>query len=90
MRKLNRMVAALGMALLFTGSVMLTGCSSSPSEEEMKQLSDLKDEVTALKRDVSANEASKASLEKEVAEKNAKLKKCQDDQAVVKQRLANQ
>jgi predicted component of type VI protein secretion system len=62
MRKLNRMVAALGMALLFTGSVVLIGCSSSPSEEEMKQLSDLKEEVTALKR----------------------------DQAVVKQRLANQ
>jgi outer membrane murein-binding lipoprotein Lpp len=90
MHKLNRTVTALGMAILFTGSLALVGCSSSPSEEELKQLQDLKSEVAALQRDISAKEADKAALEKEVAEKNAKMKKCQDDQVVVKQRLANQ
>jgi hypothetical protein len=90
MQKLNRMVTALGMALLFTGSVVLIGCSSKPSEEEMKQLADLKSETAALQRDISAKEADKAALAKEIAEKNAKLKKVQDDAAVVKQRLANQ
>jgi len=33
-------------------------------------------------------EAKKADLEKAIAEKNAKLQKCNADQAIVKQRLA--
>lgn len=90
MQKLNRMVTALGMALLFTGSVVLIGCSSKPSAEEMKQLTDLKSEVTSLKQTIATKEADKAALEKQIADLNAKIKKVQDDQAVVKQRLANQ
>jgi uncharacterized protein involved in exopolysaccharide biosynthesis len=53
----------------------------------MKQLNDLKDEVASLQKDAASKEQQKAALEKEVAEKNAKLKKCNDDQQVVKQRL---
>lgn len=90
MQKLNRMVTALGMALLFTGSVVLIGCSSKPSEEELKQLADLKSEVSSLKQTISSKEAEKANLEKMIADLNAKVKKVQDDMGVVKQRLANQ
>ncbi len=88
MPRMNRPVAALCSALLLSGSLMLFGCSSSPNEEQMKQLNDLKDEVASLQKEVSAKEQQKAALDKEIAEKNAKLKKCNDDQQVVKQRLA--
>ena len=54
----------------------------------MKQLNDLKEEVASLQKEVAAAEQQKSALEKEIAEKNAKLKKCNDDQAIVKQRLA--
>jgi hypothetical protein len=37
---------------------------------------------------VAAKEDQKGALDKQIAEKNAKLKKCNDDQAIVKQRLA--
>jgi septal ring factor EnvC (AmiA/AmiB activator) len=90
MQKLNRMVTALGMAILFTGSVVLIGCSSKPSEEELKQLADLKSEVSSLKQTIGSKEAEKANLEKMIADLNAKIKKTQDDMGVVKQRLANQ
>jgi septal ring factor EnvC (AmiA/AmiB activator) len=90
MQKLSRMVTALGMALLFTGSVVLIGCSSKPSEEELKQLADLKSEVSSLKQTITSKESEKASLEKQIADLNAKVKKVQDDMGVVKQRLANQ
>jgi outer membrane murein-binding lipoprotein Lpp len=89
MHKLTRKVTRFGVALLFTGSLVLVGCTSHPDEAELKQLDDLKAEVSSLQKDISAKDQQKAALDKEVAEKNAKLKKCADDQAVVKQRLAN-
>ncbi len=88
MRTLNRAVTALGMTLVLSGSLLLAGCSSSPDEAQMKQLNDLKDEVAALQKDVSAKDQQKSALDKEIAEKSAKIKKCTDDLQVVKQRLA--
>jgi septal ring factor EnvC (AmiA/AmiB activator) len=88
MQKLNRMVAASALAILFSLSLVLVGCSSSPDEAQMKQLNDLKAEVASLQKDVASKEQQKAALDREIGEKNAKLKKCADDQAIVKQRLA--
>jgi len=88
MHKINRMVTLLGVTLLLSSSLALVGCSSSPDEAQMKQLNDLKEEVSALQKDMAAKDQQKAALDKEIAEKNAKLKKCNDDQQVVKQRLA--
>lgn len=88
MQKLNRMVTAAALALLFALSLVIAGCSSSPDEAQMKQLNDLKAEVTALQNDTASKEQQKAALDREIAEKNAKMKKCNDDQAIVKQRLA--
>jgi len=88
MHKLNRTVTAFALALLFSSSFALVGCSSSPDEAQMKQLNDLGGEVASLQKEVTAKEQEKGALEREIAEKNAKLKKCNDDQAIVKQRLA--
>jgi outer membrane murein-binding lipoprotein Lpp len=88
MHILNKKVTTIGVTLLFAGSLLLAGCSSGPDEAQLKQLQSLKDEVAQLEKDVKASEAQKAELDKVIAEKNAKLKKCNDDQAIVKQRLA--
>jgi len=84
---MNRKVSIIAMALLFSGSLLLMSCSSSPDEAQMQQLKDLKEEYARLQSDQSAKEQQKATLDGEVAEKNAKLKKCNDDQLVVRQRL---
>lgn len=73
--------------ILLLGGLLLAGCSSSPSAEELQQLNLLKDQATSLQREISSKEQTKGVLEKEIADKNAKLKKCSDDQLVVKQRL---
>ncbi len=78
---------SLVASLLVSGSVGLVGCSSSPSADELTQLNNLKDEAASLQRDLSNKDQQKAALDKEIADKNAKLKKCNDDQQVVKQRL---
>ncbi len=88
MRNIARMVTISSVTLLLSGSLLLAGCSSKPSEAEMKQLNDLKEEVAQLQKEISAKEQQKAALEKEVAELSAKVKKVTEDQAVVKQRLA--
>jgi len=87
---MNRQTTRISTLTLISAvafSLFVVGCSSSPSTEELRQLSTLKDEVSALQREVASKEQAKSALEREVAEKNAKLKKCNDDQQIVKQRL---
>ena len=84
---MNRKVSVYAATLLFSCSLLLVSCSSSPDEAQMRQLNDLKDQYAALQKEQSAKEQQKAQLDKDVADKNAKLKKCNDDQQVVRQRL---
>ncbi len=65
-------------------AVAVIGCSSSPSDEQKRQLDDMKAEITSLEQQVSAKEKDKADLEKQVAEKNGKLQECAADQNTVK------
>ena len=87
MLRQHRNVGTLAVALLFALSLVLVGCSSKPDAEQLKQLNDLKEEYASLQKEVGAKEQAKAQAEREIAEKNAKLKKCNDDQQIVKQRL---
>ena len=87
MIRLNRTVTTLATAFLLSGSLALFSCSSSPDEEMLRQLNELKEEHAALEKEAAEKEQQKAALNKEIAEKNAKLKKCNDDQKVVQQRL---
>ena len=84
---MNRKVSISAATLLFSGSLLLMSCSSSPDEAQMKQLNDLKDQYADLQKQQSSKEQQKATLEKDNADQDAKLKKCHDDQQVVRQRL---
>lgn len=89
MHKLGKLVAIVGVALLFSSStILMTGCSSGPDEAQLKQLDELKGEVASLAREVDEKEKQAEALTRELAAKNDKLQKCNDDQQVVKQRLA--
>ena len=84
---MKKVVQYLVVLALLAGGSLLSGCSSSPSEEELKQLDDLKASVQALQRKVADKKAEKANLEKQIAEKNGKLQQCQSDQEAVKKGL---
>ena len=79
-------VVGLAIALLFS-SLVLWGCSSSPSKDELKQLETTQAEITALAHKEDALKSEKSSLEQAIKEKQAKLKTCQDDQAAVSAKL---
>ena len=84
---MKKVVQFLIVLALMAGGSLLSGCSSSPSEEELKQLDDLKASVKALQIKVADKKAEKANLEKQIAEKNGKLQQCQSDQEAVKKGL---
>ncbi len=88
MKRRQRTAVTLVMSLLFLCSLVMVGCSSSPDEAQLRQLSDLKADYDRIQQEVNSKQQQKSDLERELAEKNAKLKKCNDDQQVVKQRLA--
>jgi len=79
------------LAGLFVAGALLatlaTGCTSKPNADELKQLDDLKAEVSSLQREISAKESEKAALMKAIADKEAQLAQCQKDKALVEQRL---
>jgi septal ring factor EnvC (AmiA/AmiB activator) len=87
MRKTHRAISLLLAMLLVPGILVLSSCSSSPSEEEMMQLNNLKEEYAALQKELATLNQEKSALEKELAEKEAMLKKCNEDQATVRMRL---
>ncbi|HWP81466.1 MAG TPA: hypothetical protein VNN76_02310 [Bacteroidota bacterium] len=83
MKKTSSLLLVAG---LIAGSTLI-GCSSKPSDDELKQLEDLKAEVASLEREISAKESEKASLAKAIADKDAQIKKCQDDKRAAQSRL---
>ena len=84
---MNRISKFIVIAAFACGALMLSSCSSSPSEEEMKKLTDLKAQVASLEDQVKIMQRDKAGLEKQVAEKNARIQQCQSDQVAVKKGL---
>jgi chromosome segregation ATPase len=82
------------IALILIGCAIVAGsfigCSNKPSEEEMKQLNDLKAEVTSLEKGIAARESEKAALLRSIAEKDAQLSLCAKDKEALQQRLKAQ
>jgi len=63
---------------------MLTGCGSKLSDEELKQLEDLKAEVTSLEKEIANKDAEKQALLKAIADKDAQLAQCMKDKDALK------
>lgn len=68
-------------------ALTLTSCSSKPSDQELKQLEDLKAEVSSLQTQISAAQSENAALKKSIADKDAQLAQCTKDKEAVQQRL---
>ncbi len=81
MKKLSTL-AVVGMLFAST----LVGCSNNPSAEELKQLEDLKAEVSSLEKQIQTRESEKQALLKAIAEKDAQLAQCTKDKEALKAR----
>jgi septal ring factor EnvC (AmiA/AmiB activator) len=75
-------LVSLALVGLFSAA-LVTGCSNAPSAEELKQLDDLKAEVTSLEREIANRESEKAALLKSIGDKEAQLAQCMKDKAAL-------
>ena len=83
MAKFKNMFFVLLTVLFLSG--IIAGCGGV-SEEQMKQLNDLKAEVESIQSQVNAKESEQAQLMKQIADKEAKIK---DYQKQTEQAKAN-
>jgi septal ring factor EnvC (AmiA/AmiB activator) len=79
MAKFKSMLYMLLVAAMLTGSSMFVGCGGGVDEEQMQALNNLKAEVESLQSQVRAKEDERASLQRQISDKDAKIKKCNDD-----------
>jgi outer membrane murein-binding lipoprotein Lpp len=82
-----RKIRPLLVAALFCGGLALWGCSSAPSDDELRQLSELKKQADQLDSEVKTKKADVAALSKRIADRNAALQQCQSDQEAVKKAM---
>lgn len=75
---------AIGCAMLAASFI---GCSNKPSDEELKQLNELKAEVTSLEKGIADRESDKVALLKSIADKDAQLVQCSKDKEALQAKL---
>lgn len=74
------------MFLVLLTAAFIAGCGGGVSEEQLQQLNDLKAEVESLQSQVNSKQDEKAQLQKQIADKDAKIKSYQNDIDAVKKR----
>lgn len=77
-------LTVIGCAMM---ALVLTSCSSKPSDQELKQLEDLKAEVSSLQTQITTAQSEKATLQKSIADKDAQIAQLNKDIEAVRQRL---
>ena len=85
MTNFKKLLNSAIMLALFVGMVGLAGCGVS--DEEMAELQALRAEVKSLEKEVNDMKAQKAQLEREIAEKTAKLDQCAKEKETTKKNL---
>ena len=69
----------LGMLVFFIVVLSLTGCTSRATEEQMSQLQTRREEAASIQREINLKKTDKATMEREIADKQAKLSQCRED-----------
>jgi outer membrane murein-binding lipoprotein Lpp len=82
-----RKSALLFIAALGLSSIVLLGCSSGPSKDDLNQLATMRSEISSLSQRSAALMQEKAALQKAISEKQQSLKTCQDDKQNVQSEM---
>jgi septal ring factor EnvC (AmiA/AmiB activator) len=77
MAKLKNLFFILLTVVTLAGSTFLVGCGGGVDAEQIQQLNDLKAAVDALQSQVNAKNDEKSSLQKQIADQEAKVKEIQ-------------
>jgi uncharacterized protein YlxW (UPF0749 family) len=87
MFKRKNLFLVLGMAFLFSIALVLSGCSSEASVEQLQKIKELEAEKASLEQSIRTKESEKSNLQSELNSLSSKLNDCNQEQAIVKKRL---
>lgn len=86
MTKLKALFSFSAPVVLLTAALMLTGCGGL-SEAQLAELDALRQEVRSLENEANSLKDQRSKLERDIAEKNAKLEQCAKDKAEAQSNL---
>jgi outer membrane murein-binding lipoprotein Lpp len=87
MLKQKKLFFVLCMAFMFSVALVLSGCSSEASVEQLQKIKELEAEKASLEQTIRTKETEKAALEATFNTLSSKLDDCNQEQEVVKKRL---
>lgn len=89
MEKLRRSVVLIAVMAVVGAGVLVSGCTSYATPEQLARISELEREIGALESAIQTKQSQIGSLDREISAQNAKLEQCAKDKELVRQRLAS-
>jgi outer membrane murein-binding lipoprotein Lpp len=89
MEKLRRSVVLIAVMVVVGAGVLMSGCTSYATPEQLARISELEREIGALESAIQTKQSQIGSLDREISAQNAKLEQCAKDKELVRQRLAS-
>jgi septal ring factor EnvC (AmiA/AmiB activator) len=80
-------IATIG-SIAIACALFLGSCSNKITEEQLKQIKELRAQERSLTENISKKKDEKAKLEAELNARKSDLKKCEDENNLIKQKLA--
>jgi len=80
MFKRKNLFLVLGMAFLFCIALVLSGCTSEASVEQLQKIKELEAEKASLEQSIKTKETEKSNLEATLKTISSKLDNCNQDQ----------
>ncbi len=89
MKKLRSQVVLLLAIAAFAGGIMLSGCTSYATQEQLDRIRQLEREISSLESSIQNKQSQIGSVDRQISATEAKLDQCAKDKELVKQRLSN-
>jgi hypothetical protein len=84
-RKLAKKLALIALAISLPLAV---GCKSMITEEQLKEMTDLRAKEHNLTEQIQKKQQEKTKIQAELNSRNAELKKCSDDKAFIESKIS--
>ena len=89
MKVLRTPVVLILAIVAMSAGVLVSGCTSYATPEQLARISELEREISALESAIQTKQSQIGTLDRQISAQEAKLDQCAKDKELVKQRLAN-
>ena len=87
--KFRKILSGFGLTSIIVASAMyISSCTPMITEEQKLQLKELRNKERSLTESIARKKSEKSKIEAELNSRKSELKKCQDENDFIKQKLA--